>query len=67
MTKTEVVAEGFLQAIKALPRLQKSAVISRIAHDDEFAEDIADMAVFASRRNEPSRSFQEFLSEKRKK
>lgn len=65
MTKAEAAAEGFVTVLKALPKTERDAVIVRIARDDDFARDILDLATIADRRDEPSRPFREYLSEKR--
>ncbi len=65
MTKTEATAEGFLNVLKALPRAERDAVILRIARDEDFGQDILDLATIEERREEPSRPFREYLSEKR--
>lgn len=64
MTKAEATAEGFLNVLKALPRTERDAVIARLARDDEIGKDILDLATIADRRDEPSRPFREYLSEK---
>ena len=65
MTKAEAAAEGFLSVLKALPKTERDAVIVRIARDEDFGRDILDLATIADRRDEPSRPFREYLSEKR--
>ncbi len=65
MTKAEATAEGFLNVLKALPEKERDAVVVRIARDDDFGRDILDLATIADRRDEPSRPFREYLSEKR--
>ncbi len=67
MTDSEATAEVFLLALKALPQDERDAVLVRIARDKDFANDILDLAMIADRRDEPSRPFREYLSEKRKK
>lgn len=60
MSKATVIADGLVDMLKALPKAQRNAVIVRIAQDEEFAEDILDLATFASRRNESSRPYREY-------
>lgn len=67
MTSIEANAEVFLLALKALPKEERDAVLVRIARDKRFARDIIDLAVISDRRDEPSRPFRQYLSEKRKK
>lgn len=66
MTTTQATAEVFLTALRALPKKQRDAVLMHIADDKALREDLLDLAVIASRRDEPSRPFREFLAEKRK-
>jgi hypothetical protein len=64
MTASEATAEVFLTALRALPDDQRQAVLARITEDDEWWEDVKDLAVFSQRRSEPSRPFREFLKER---
>jgi hypothetical protein len=41
----------------------RRAVLVHIIEDEEWQDDIKDLAVFSQRRNEPSRPFREFLEE----
>jgi hypothetical protein len=66
MTDAQATAEIFLQALKALPKKARDAVLVRIARDKEFARDLGDLAVIADRRNEPSRPFREYLKKSAK-
>lgn len=66
MSDIEATAEGFVNVLKALPRAQRDAVIVRIAQDREFQKDILDLAAIEQRRDEPSRSFRDYLAEKKK-
>ena len=65
MTKAETTAEGFVAVLKALPKSERDAVIVRIAQDEEFGQDFADLAIIAERKDEPSRPFKEYMREKR--
>ena len=65
MTKAQAAtADVFLTALKALPKAERDAVLVRIARDRAFARDILDLALIADRREEPSRPFRDYLSEK---
>ena len=57
MTVSQATAEVFLIALRALPAEERQAVLAHIVEDEEWQEDIQDLAVFSQRRNEPSRSF----------
>ena len=64
MTPTDAKAEGFLTALKALPKKERQAVLSAIAEDEELREDLLDLALLVERRDEPSRPFREYLAGK---
>lgn len=61
MTTSQATAEVFFTALRALPKEERQAVLVRITDDEELREDLLDLAVFAQRRDEPSRPFDEFL------
>lgn len=63
MTASQATAEVFVTALRALPPHQRQAVLARIAEDEEWQEDLKDLAVCSQRRDEPSRPFHEFLEE----
>ena len=63
MTHVEATAEVFFTALRALPKRERQAVLSKIAADEDLRDDLFDLAVFEERRNEPSRPFHEFLAE----
>ena len=64
MTSLQATAEVFLTALRALPKKERQAVLTRIAEDDELREDLLDLALLAERRDEPSRPFREYMAEK---
>jgi hypothetical protein len=64
VSKSTAAVDGFVAVLKALPKAERDAVIVRIAQDSEFAEDILDLAVIASRRKEASRPFRKNLSKR---
>ncbi|NLF08402.1 MAG: hypothetical protein GX594_10540 [Pirellulaceae bacterium] len=64
MIATEATAEVFLTALRALPKEERQAVLSRIVDNEEWYEDLKDLAVFTQRRDEPSRSFRDFLKQR---
>ena len=63
MSVSQATAEVFLTALRALPAEERQAVLARITEDEEWREDLEDLAVFSQRRNEPSRPFRDFLEE----
>lgn len=67
MSRSAGTAEGFLTALKRLPKSERDAVLVAIARDKTLAQDLLDLAVIARRRKEPSRPFREYLSEKKRR
>ena len=65
MSKATIIADGFVTVLKALPKAERDAVVARIAQDAEFAENILDLAVIASRKKETSRPFREYLKKRK--
>ena len=63
MTVSQATAEVFLTALRALPEKERQAVLACIVEDQQWREDIKDLAIFSQRRDEPSRPFQDFLKE----
>ena len=63
MTVSQATAEVFLTALRALPEEERQSVLTRIAEDEQWREDLKDFAVFSQRRNESDRPFREFLEE----
>ena len=63
MTVSQATAEVFLTALRALPEEERQAVLARIVEDEQWQEDLKDLAVLSQRRNESSRQFREFLEE----
>jgi hypothetical protein len=63
MTPSQATAEVFLTALRALPDEERQAVLAHIVDDDEWQEDIKDLAVFSRRREAASHPFRTFLHE----
>ncbi|MEN6367493.1 MAG: hypothetical protein ABFC88_11810 [Thermoguttaceae bacterium] len=63
MTTSQATAEVFVTALRALSKKERQAVLARIAEDEDLREDLLDLAVLSQRRDEPARSFHEFLAE----
>jgi hypothetical protein len=63
MTVSQATAEVFLTALRALPEEERQTVLARIVEDEQWQDDLKDLAVFSQRRNESSRPFREFLEE----
>ncbi|MBX3179430.1 MAG: hypothetical protein KF886_18900 [Candidatus Hydrogenedentes bacterium] len=65
MTSSETTAEGFVAILKALSKADQDAVLARIACDEEFGQDLIDLATIEARKDEPERPFREYLEQKR--
>ena len=63
MIASHATAEVFLTALRALSEEERQAVLSHIVDDEEWREDLKDLAVLSQRRGEPSRPFRDFLEE----
>ena len=66
MCGSQATAEIFLTALKTLSKQQQKAVLAGIAQDKELREDLLDLTLIAKRRKEPSRSFRQYLAERKK-
>jgi hypothetical protein len=66
MPGSQATAEIFLTAFKALPKREQNAVLAGIAQDKELREDLLDLTLIAKRRNEPSRSFRQYIAERKR-
>lgn len=66
MTAIEATAEVFWTAFRALSRKEREAVVERLLRDKEFMEDLIDLVILEQRQDEPSRSLDEYLTDRRK-
>jgi len=64
---TAATAEIFWTAFQALPKAEQQEVVSRLVAEEEFREDLLDIAVCEERRNEPARAFRSYLEERTRK
>ena len=62
MTTREATAEVFLTALRALSEEQRQAFFAGLVEDEQFSEDLVDLARLLDRQDEPSRPFPEYLS-----
>jgi len=67
MTTIEATSEVFLTAFRALPKKTREAVVNKMLSDKEFLEDLFDTVIIEQRRKEPSRSLDDYLSDRNKK
>ena len=67
MSNIEATAEVFFTAFKAMSKKEKDAVIKKLLSDNDFMEDLIDIAIIKQRKNEPSRLLDEYVAEKGEK
>ncbi len=60
MIAEEARAEVFWMAFKGLPRKEQQLVVQKLLQDQEFVEDLLDIATIEPRRSEPSRPLEEY-------
>ena len=60
-------AEVFLMALELFSRAEKRLVASRLLEYSYLREDILDIAIIQDREGEPSRPFEEYLAEYRRR
>ncbi len=57
MIAEEARAEVFWLAFKGLPRKEQHLIVQKLLQDQEFIEDLLDIAIIEQRRSEPSPNF----------
>lgn len=67
MNTTEATASVFWTAFRSLSKKEREAVIEKLLNDREFREDLIDIVILEQRQNEPSRSLNEYLSDRKEK
>lgn len=65
MTHTQATAEIFLTAFYALSKRDQTTVVQRLLEDQEFLEDLVDVAILEQRCQEPSRPLTEYLAHRK--
>ena len=65
MNVIEAKADVFWMAFKGLRKKERQSVIEKLLTDSEFMEDLIDIAIIELRHEEPSRSLEDYLAEKR--
>ncbi len=63
MLAEEAKAEVFWLAFKGLPKREQQLVVQKLLEDQEFIEDLLDIALIEQRRSEPSRPLEDYLAE----
>jgi hypothetical protein len=66
MNAQEATAEVFLTAFRALPKKEQKFIVEKLLNDEEFMEDLTDIVIFEQRKNEPSRSINEYIASRKK-
>lgn len=66
MVATKTTSEVFWTAFQNLTKKEKDAVIERLLEDSEFMDDLIDIVIIKQRQNEPSRSLDEYLADRKK-
>ncbi|NTW53400.1 MAG: hypothetical protein HGB15_01255 [Chlorobaculum sp.] len=66
MTTTNATAEVFLTAFRAMSKKERNAVIDKLLADNEFMEDLIDISIIKQRKDEPSRSLDDYLADRQK-
>ncbi|MGB8658124.1 MAG: hypothetical protein WCE90_10135 [Candidatus Zixiibacteriota bacterium] len=67
MSTIQAKAEIFWMAFRGLPKREKQSVIERLLKDEEFMEDLIDLAILKQRRKEPSRSLEHYLADRKRR
>lgn len=66
MAKEEKLAEGFLTAIRSLPKRDRQLILRGLVKDKSLRHDLIDLATIEERRKEPSRPFRDYLKERKR-
>jgi hypothetical protein len=66
MNAIEATAEVFMTAFRALSKEERKSIVERLLKDKEFMDDLTDIVIFDQRKDEPSRSIDEYLADRRK-
>ncbi len=64
ISNAEATAEVFWTAFRALPKKEREAVVNKLLSDKEFLEDLIDIVILEQRKDEPSRSLEQYLAER---
>jgi len=63
MPSIKVSIEQFVEAVTSLKKKEKEELLKKLAEDEDFWEDIEDIATIIAREKEISRPYQEFYKE----
>ena len=65
MIAAEARAEVFWLAFKGLPRKEQHLIVQKLLQDQDFVEDLLDIAIIEQRQSEPSRALEDYLAERK--
>ncbi len=66
ITTAEATAQVFWTAFRAMPKKEREAVIEKLLNEREFGEDLIDVVILRQRKNDSSRSLDEYLADRKK-
>ena len=66
MAKPEKLAEGFLMAIRSLPKRDRELILLGLVKDRNLRHDLIDLATIEERKKEPSRPFRDYLKDRKR-
>ena len=66
MAKPEKLAEGFLTAIRSLPKRDRQLILLGLVKDRNLRRDLMDLATIEERKKEPSRPFRDYLKNRKR-
>lgn len=66
MAKPEKLAEGFLTAIRSLPKRDRQLILLGLVKDRNLRHDLIDLATIEERKKEPSRPFRDYLKDRKR-
>ena len=66
LTASTATAKIFMTALKSMPRKEQSSILIALVEDNNFREDIIDLAVAVKRSREKTHPFRAFLKDLQK-
>ena len=63
-TTQQATVEVFWKAFRGLSRPERAAFVGHLLQDDEYSEDLYDLALIESRRQEPGRPLRDYLKDR---
>lgn len=65
MAKPEKLAEGFLTALRSLPKRERQLILLGLIKDKNLRHDLIDLAIIEERKKESSRPFRDYLKQRK--